>query len=272
MKNQKECRTNRICTACKSSKLGFYSHPLYKRCANCGSIIQTENIFAIKDYYKNRRMDFSHQRGSYKTYLEIISKHIDCKKYFLIDIGAGDDTFLSEALKFPFKNIYGYDISPTAIKYLREKNYYCDISKIRMLKPKVVTAFQVLEHLHSPREFLNSFGFRKGDIIVLTSPGVDSPTAQKKHKNGNWISLSPSHHLCLYSKKGISILLSDCGFSLLYYNYIWAACHGTLDNLKKYFITLMKWAIKIILGRQNKFPSFYWKNSFIVIAKKISNE
>jgi hypothetical protein len=260
------------CIACGSNKLAKYPHPLYKRCLNCGSIVQTKDICEISDYYEKTVLSFTHQRGSYKSYLSTIVNGIDISNYYLIDVGAGDGTFVLESRQHSFRNVFGYDISPSAVKYLKEKNLYINLDEIKSLKPKIITAFQVIEHLGDPDSFLRSLDFRTDDILVLTAPGVDSPTAQKHHKTGDWISLSPSHHLCLYSKKGIFNLLYNNNFSVMYYDYVWSACHGAIDNAMKYLIKITTCTIKNIIGRCTRYPSFYWKNSFILIAKKTDGQ
>jgi hypothetical protein len=126
----------------------------------------------------------------------------------------------------------------------------------------------VIEHILEPREFINSFKMTTGDYLVLSSPAVDSFTAQKHHVKGDWKSLSPSHHICLYSKKAITEILEECGFVIIYYGHVWSACHGAIDALKNYILSIVKWPIKKIIKRQAPFPVLYWKNSFLVIAMK----
>jgi hypothetical protein len=148
---------------------------------------------------------------------------------------------------------------------------FADMEKIQKLRPKIITAFQVIEHQSDPQAFLQKFECKEGDFLVLTSPGVDASSAKKMHSSGKWKSLSPSHHLCLYSEKGMAHLLENSGFRIISYEYVWSACHGAIDNFKKYLKKILYYILKKVLGRKADFPSFYWKNSFVVIAQKMKS-
>jgi hypothetical protein len=245
------------CPACGCEKHLPYPHPLYRICFNCNSLYQFVGIKNISDYYDEIVPDFSHQKGSYRIYLRIMKKFLDLGYYNLIDIGSGDGTFLDVATPFVFQ-AYALDVSPIAQTILSDKGYLLT-KPIKNITPKIITALQVIEHIKNPQVFINNLHLSNHDWLVLTSPAPDSPTAKRLHPTGDWRSLSPSHHLCLYSKQGLEILADTCNLSLVHYEYTWSGCHGLIDNTKNNIINFIKWSIKKLLGLPNPLPFFYGK-------------
>lgn len=255
-----------LCPACRCEKYLLYPHPLYRRCCECNSLYQFTGIDTINDYYNDRTPNFTHQAGSYRIYLNIMRKYIDLKAYDLIDIGSGDGTFLDIAKTY-VRQVKGTDISQIAMKILESKDYLTNGQLINM-SPKIVTAFQVIEHVQDPRIFIKDLQINNSDWLILTSPATDSPTAMRCHSTGEWRSLSPSHHLCLFSRKGLEILINDCDLTIIHYEYTLSACNGLMDSIWKNIIQYFKWPIKKLIGRRDAFPKYYGKNSFIALIKK----
>jgi hypothetical protein len=258
-----ECKQ---CPACGSDNYVLYPHPVYRRCAECYSLYQYTDIDIIKDYYEDRQPNFTNQTGSYRTYLRIMEKFIELERYRLVDVGAGDGLFLDLAKAFVGQAM-GFDASPTAMVLLKNKGYWID--KLEdVLSPKIITAFQVIEHVQDPRLFINNLCIRKDDWLVLTSPAADSPTATRCHSTGRWRSLSPSHHLCLFSRRGLEKLAIDCDLALVHFEYTWSGCHGLIDNFRKNVLVHLKWPLKRLIGRKDPYPIFYGRNSFLAILRK----
>jgi 2-polyprenyl-3-methyl-5-hydroxy-6-metoxy-1,4-benzoquinol methylase len=149
----------RNCPACGSYRYISYPHPVYRRCHDCNSLYQFTGIEEIIDYYDGKTPDFSNQTGSYRNYLRIMQEFIKFETYKLIDIGAGDGTFLDIA-KPLFQQVMGLDTSPTAKSYLEEKGFLLD-QHLADLSPKIITAWQVIEHVQDPRQFINRFAYQR---------------------------------------------------------------------------------------------------------------
>jgi len=195
-----------------------------------------------------------------------MKRFIKLESYWLIDIGSGDGLFLDLAKPY-VRQVMGFDTSPTAKSLLKDKGYWID-DHWAILNPKIITAFQVIEHIQDPRVFIRDLHVGEFDWLVITSPAPDSQTAIKCHPTGRWRSLSPTHHICLFSRLGLEKLATDCGLTLVHYEYTWSACHGFIDNFRKNLLSYLKWPIKRIIGRRDPLPIFYGKNSFIAILKK----
>ncbi len=195
-----------------------------------------------------------------------MQQFIETESFTLVDSGAGDGTFLDVA-RPSFRQAFGTDISPTAKRILTNKGYLLN-RPLSQFSPKVVTALQVIEHISNPREFISDLQLKPADWLVVTSPAPDSPTAQRFHRKGEWRSLSPSHHLCLFSRSGLERLAADCGLNLVHIEYTYSGCHGAVDNIYRTILAHLKYPIKRAIGRKDPFPVFYGKNSFIAILRK----
>ena len=95
----------------------------------------------------------------------------------VLDIGIGSGEFIDKIKK----NIFGFDINPHGIKWLKDKGnflnpYYDDISKI-----DVITMWDALEHMVNPCYFLSKI--KKNQFVIVTLPIYD-----------NFIRLSLSKH------------------------------------------------------------------------------
>lgn len=259
------------CPICHSDKIKLHSHPLYKQCLECSAIFQFSHIEPVDDYYSSIKIDYSYQLGSYKSYLNIVSKVIDLTnpEINLVDIGAGDGTFLMLCKqKYNFQHLFAVEASKTAKKVLSERGFkVISQEQIRQVgHPKVIVLLQVLEHLSKPQDFLKSINLQKGDYVVLTSPAVDSIYC-KLYKN-KWNSLSPSHHLILYSQKSLEVFAQELSLNLVYLNFCFSACHGSIDNGINYLKSLFKFPVKVLLGQKPSFPLFHGKNSFLAVLFK----
>jgi hypothetical protein len=185
--------------------------------------------------------------------------------YDLVDVGAGDGTFLDVA-KPLVRNISALEMSENAKKILSQKGYLLT-QPLECITPKIVTAFQVIEHLKEPRTFIKDLHISDKDWFVFTSPSPESPTALRLHSTGRWQSLSPSHHLCLYSKRGLERIAYDCGLELVHFDYVFSGCHGAIDNFFKNIKKFAKWPIKKMAGRRDPLPNYFGKNSFIAVVR-----
>ena len=258
----------KTCPACGSAQSLPYSHPLYRACAACGSLYQTHDIKPVDDYYDHEPISFTHQVGSYKQYLDILKAHIpNLNTYTVVDVGGGDGTFL-DVVKSSFSQAKGTDLSPTAKDVLQQKNYWTEPGSVATYTPKVATAFQVIEHVPDPRSFITAMGLKKGDWLVLTCPGADSADAKAMAHTGRWRNLSPSHHLCLYTRQGLQQVANDTGLELVLHAPVWAACHGAIDNAWRHLKQYIKWPVKRLIGRKDPFPHFYGRDSVLVILRK----
>jgi hypothetical protein len=255
------------CLACGSTDLGSFPHPLYSVCGGCRSIVQTSGISEVSDYYDGLPLDSRHQIANYRRYLRTISSCMDTTAFALVDVGAGDGTFLAAATG-RFRSVGGFDLSPKAQEALRNRGLLVDPCTIAGTSPKVVSCLQVIEHQRDPRGFLAGLGLGAADRLVLTAPAADGPNSLRHWKSGRWAGLSPSHHVCLYSRAGIESLLRSCGLAAVAYELVWAAGQSLPLQLWRFSLSCVKWPAKIALGRKAPLPIYSGIDSFLLIARR----
>jgi len=259
---------NDRCPVC-GSKGGSHPHPLYKICGDCEAIFQYKNITQIDDYYADCPLDYTFQIGSYRKYIDIIKETIRLDDVsILVDVGAGDGTFLKEFSKqVPLFKLYAVEDSVIASERLLEREIeVIEVGDLEAYNPKLITSFQVLEHVTDAVQFFQKMGMKPGDYLVLTSPAVDA--IYQKIYGSRWRSLSPSHHVILYGRKALNVLAEKLGLQVLQYRYCVSGCNSLGDSLVKYLFSVIKWPVKLIIGRREPFPLFHGKNSFIAILYK----
>lgn len=152
--------------------------------------------------------------------ISIVSNYIkndDC--YAVIDIGGGYGIFVEEIKKIAKCDTVVIEPGPKLAEICRSKNIkvvqkFLNEVSIHELptSKKVFTSFELFEHLHSPREFLNDVykNMSKGDIFIFTTlsgTGADISVLWEHSK-----SVSPPHHLNFFNPKSMPILLEDVGF------------------------------------------------------------
>jgi SAM-dependent methyltransferase len=137
----------------------------------------------------------------------------------ICDIGASHG-FLLEELREYYPQGHFWAIEPDAhsCKLLTSKGMHVHqgvLGGISEWKGKMdfVTCFEVLEHVHSPLEFVRHTRelLSPGGIALLTtlnSEGYDIVTLGEKSK-----SISPPHHLNFMTLEGFTRLFKDAGFS-----------------------------------------------------------
>lgn len=136
----------------------------------------------------------------------------------VLDIGCGRGDFLKLA-ELNGHAVSGIDLNADLIDAGKKAYGLRDIFAssledfFRQKEPAsfdAITAFEVMEHLSNPRDFLDSCrAFLKGKgTIVLSVPGY--------HRWPRWVNAPvdlPPHHLTLWTEEGLRRLLASAGFS-----------------------------------------------------------
>lgn len=152
-----------------------------------------------------------------------VKRMIDiCRKYgvatdSILEVGAGFGTFCEEVRSTgTFKEIIAVEPTPGLAETCRKRGltvHEAPIEKLDMPERSVdvVAAFETLEHLYSPREFLRACHryLKPGGLIVLSCPnfyGFDILTLRE-------YSNSIDHeHLNYFNPHSLPLLLNDCGY------------------------------------------------------------
>ena len=227
------------CPACKSSeavhefeKKGF----CYVSCKQCGTLFvnprpsfhdletfyksSSSTSFWINEFFKpvaeKRRKKIFYPRAEY-----ISQKLFRENKKTIGDIGAGYGIFLEELKKF-WKDSTMVAIEPSQelAEICSQKGFNARCSTLEKLKGfdgtfDLLTAFELLEHLFNPEEFLKQVYrlLKPGAYFLITTlngQGFDIEVLWEQS-----VSINPPHHLNFFNLKSISLLLKSIGFNII---------------------------------------------------------
>lgn len=134
----------------------------------------------------------------------------------LLDIGCGTGDFLHQAKQSGYE-VVGVDINEPALKEARRKglaNVFCgSLDEFRKANPDatfdVVTAFEVLEHLSNPNEFMRQIAglLRPGGTLAVSVPNADRPMPFARD-----VFDQPPHHLSRWTADALRRFLRNHGY------------------------------------------------------------
>jgi len=136
----------------------------------------------------------------------------------LLDYGAGPGAFLRSPHAIPGVKLEGYDINPAS-------EFCKDYSR----RPDVVTAFDVIEHMESPREWIEHLNPK---LLVILTPNVD-PVMNTPSRGPitGWRHYKPGEHLHYYGLKSLSALIHKCGYRVEGWDYL-EATHRNQEHCR----------------------------------------
>src|SRR3989344_2756537 len=238
LKRKKEF-VNVNCPACESDN---YEKSLekynltYVICKECGTMFVNPRptLKILNEYYTNsknykywnevifptseniRRMKIFKPRAER---IAEICKHYKIKTNIIVDVGAGFGTFCEEINKM---KIFNKAIAVEPIPYLAET---CRKKKLEVIEKQiekvkfdynidVVTSFETIEHLYSPKDFL--LGCKKilseNGFIIITCPNIQGFDIFTLKELSDSID---TEHLNYFNPNSLSKLLSKCGFEVI---------------------------------------------------------
>ncbi len=226
------------CPACESNnyKLLFEKNSFrFVSCSDC------ETLYVNPRPSYEMLRSFSNSPLVVKTWNELICKSEDyrrrevfqprarrvvelCKKYKnqarkIVDVGAGHGLFCDELKKLDFFN------EIIAVEPLQERAGFCrkmgvfvienSIEDIELNGVDVITNFELIEHLSSPKTFLLSCSraLSSGGLFIITTPnikGFDLITLGSKSDN-----IGAPNHLNYFHTASLQKLLEKSGFKVL---------------------------------------------------------
>lgn len=195
------------------------------QCQNCSfamlrnypSLQETKKIYQ-GDYFNNKKSpdfqaDAQKKFNFVKSYLQFKAK--------VLDFGCGLGDFIGILKKERFKP-YGYDLSPSAAKFVKEKYQVpCLSSSVNSQSfPKdffdAITCFDVIEHAPNFKTIINFFGtwLKPKGYLFITTPDLNSWDA--KVFGPFWYGFKKiPEHINYFSPKTIKMTLESKEFKIL---------------------------------------------------------
>lgn len=228
------------CPACNGSRstLKFRKYSLtYFECKDCNTVYvnprPTEMI--LNDFFKQSKgykywNDYIFPASEKVRREKIFKPRVDkilriCKQYSipsetLVEVGAGFGTFLQElSTRKVFNSLIGIEPTPNLAKTCRDKNLNIIEKLIEEISPKtlkadVVVNFEVIEHIFSPKKFLQSCNkiLKKDGILIITCPNILGFDIQTLGAISDTIDVE---HLNYFNPESLTLLLKETGFVVL---------------------------------------------------------
>ena len=251
------CNKN-YCYNCDTSEKNlFVQHALMKVCNHCGAWvakIQTEIDFKTlyeKEYYfgdeyLNYNLGKKVHQINFARKLIILKKYLNEKKDIrLLEIGSATGDFLKLARQTGWENIIGVEISD----FSREdslKNGHNVISPadpnlaqvLLALKPNLIVAWDVWEHLARPSEIFNDYIKYASEDVIVAITTVDSESKNAIKRQENWRQFHPPTHINYPSKRSFKYFFEKKNFRLKQHCYF-----GYYRPLAEY--------LAVIFGKRN---------------------
>lgn len=150
-----------------------------------------------------------------------LRRYMNGKHTTLLDVGAGTGAFLRSTHAIPGVELHGFDINPFS--------EYCRPGKDVIDQPDVVTAFDVIEHMESPRNFVRLMNPK---LLVILTPNVDPlMNTPSRGPITGWRHYKPGEHLHYYGLKSLSALIHKCEYVVEGWDYL-EATHRNPDHCR----------------------------------------
>lgn len=187
-----------------------------RRCKNCGLVFYNYHLPDSEELYQaleSQTIYYPAFRMEYGKATEIIES---IKPYNLIEIGAGDGSFLGR-IQHIVPRVVGSEYNSHAAQVCREKGfeiYSQDILKIDE-QFDVVCHFEVLEHVFETKIFMEQTLrlLKKGGKLIIGTPDPDGILSVV----GEYELNLPPHHQFDFSKQSFDWLAKE--FNLKIYDY-----------------------------------------------------
>jgi cyclopropane fatty-acyl-phospholipid synthase-like methyltransferase len=182
------------------------------------------NQYADDEYSSGAYQEYANSRdlkiATARPRLAEIKRRATGKR--LLDVGCATGFFMEAAAEEGF-DVRGVEFSTVAIGLARPdiggRIVHGDVNTLRSQGSEpfdVVTAFDIIEHVQNPADFLRDIReiLRPGGVLAISSP--DTGHFLRYLMRAKWPMLQPMQHTVLFSRRGIAALLERCGFDAVH--------------------------------------------------------
>lgn len=155
-----------------------------------------------EDYVAKEHKPIACKLNSFRC--SLVESHCDS----VLDIGIGCGEFLKK-VRLPYA--FGYDVNPIAIKWLKDREIYCDpyVDNIRFIKG--ITLWDVLEHIPEADKLLNILP--SGCHVFVSIPTFTNLENIKFSKH-----YKQHEHLVYFTNDGVKNLFNAFGYQFVDYH------------------------------------------------------
>jgi SAM-dependent methyltransferase len=227
------------CALCRNDDSRFLwtkDDARYVRCNVCGLVYENPRLTdaELKEFYSSKSYfiqapDAAGTSG-YQNYYQQCTPAL-CAEYFSIverftsvqhgrycDVGSGPGGVMHHAKERGW-DVFGVEISSWAVEEGRKAGLNIfEGTLMAAAYPDnffdAVSMFDVLEHLSSPKEYIEEIYriLKPGGVLVVETPNVDGFFSRYVYKQNAYL-VKPRAHICLYAPRSAKRLFSPSGFS-----------------------------------------------------------
>jgi 2-polyprenyl-3-methyl-5-hydroxy-6-metoxy-1,4-benzoquinol methylase len=247
---------NVACVICGSDApfAGEKNSYRYYRCNQCRHLFvwpMPDNHLEIylQDYFQGAQdggfgyVDYDRDKlpmvPTFEFYLDLLER-AGAKGGAMLDIGAATGFFLDIARRRGWKP-YGVEASGYAAGIARSKGLDVTTGVLEECSFDadsfdVITAWDVIEHLNSPRNTTQKMNhlLKRGGLLAINTP--DAGSALAGFLGTKWHLVAPPEHLNLFHRKSLRRLLEENGFEIVMEDRI-----GKTFTVQYVFQTLFHW-------------------------------
>ena len=205
----------------------------YQRCESCSLVYISpcpnddvrswylENSQGLKFWRDNMPKNIKNSRlPLYLDRLKFIensmTQFLEGEQELLVEVGAGNGE-MAELIsqKGLFKEIILIEPQPLDVSFPLCRVVQSELSNVDLPKAaNVVVAFEVLEHINEPKQFLGDIAkiTEDGGLLIMSTPNVDGLEVATLGKRSNTVMFD---HVRLYSPDSIAYILDQEGWDLL---------------------------------------------------------
>jgi 2-polyprenyl-3-methyl-5-hydroxy-6-metoxy-1,4-benzoquinol methylase len=230
------------CVACGGNessaafvKIGFP----YRQCDDCGTVFvnpRPEAALLDNFYQKGESVGFysdrfyreteeARRKKIYRPRAQTVQGICDAGKVdrceTFVDVGCGYGIFLQEIQEIQrFRQVIGLEPAPNLADVSRAKGFKVIQKPVEAVRESEVsadfaTSFEVIEHVFSPLDFLQSIRqlLRPGGVLMFTTLTISGFDLQVLWSNSK--SIFPPHHINFMSVDGMKRLMVRAGFEVV---------------------------------------------------------
>jgi len=234
------------------------------KCLQCGLVYQNPRptkdswSYLYPNDYDQYDIDYINYKGISKFFheygllkrLKFIQKYINTGN--LLDIGCATGDFISYVSKFDGWKVIGIEPSVTANERARVNGLgeiYSSIEECSKIFPEptfdVVTLWNVIEHLYSPKDDLITIRnlLKDNGVIVITTPNIESFGSNifKQY----WIGYELPRHFFVFSKRTLTLLLEKTGYEVIEFSNLYGEHAAFMSSLQFLLRGVTKRRIKL---------------------------